>query len=186
MRALARIALASGISVTLNVIPDGALWTCHHVGLNGTNGGYTTNQIVDRSGAQWLKLSTDTNGTFLSITNGRVYDAASVDPHYYYFPSLMVNKAGDMVMGFSGSRSNAFIGAFYSWRAANGINSQPLVLRPGQGPFESSRWGDYSYTSLDPIDSLSFWTVQQYAGEDPFDNRWGTWISEILPNVPNP
>ncbi len=55
--------------------------------LFATNGGYTR-QSVDRAGAQWLKLSTDTNGNFLSLTNGRVYDAASVDPRYYYFPSL--------------------------------------------------------------------------------------------------
>jgi hypothetical protein len=93
------------------------------VGLDGTNGTYTgdgSGTTVDRSAAQWLKLSTDTNGNFLSITNGRVYDPASVNPYWYYFPSLMVNRAGDMVTAFSGSHSNSFIGAFYSYRAADG------------------------------------------------------------------
>jgi len=181
-----------GSRLMMAVIRDGALWTCHHVGLNGTDGIYTNDvsgTTVDRSGAQGLKLSTDTNGNFLSITNGRVYDPASVDPRYYYFPSLMVNRVGDMVMGFSGSRSNEFIGAYYSYRAADGtVPGQPFLLHPGQWPFTFiNRWGDYSYTSLDPVDGLSFWTVQQYAEDDSAsDNHWGTWISEILPNAPNP
>lgn len=170
------------------VIRAGALWTCQHIGLSGTNGTYASGQSVDRSGAQWLKLSTDTNGNFLSLTNGRVYDAASADPRYYYFPSLMVNRAGDMAMGFSGSKSNEFIGAFYSYRAADGTTpSQALLMHPGQGIFDhSSRWGDYSATTLDPLDGLSFWTVQQYAQDDPLDNLWGTWISEIVPNTLGP
>ncbi len=179
-----------GSRLMMAVIRDGALWTCQQVGLSGTNGTYTGNTTgtnVDRSGAHWLKLTTDTNGNFLTLTNGRIYDARSVDPHYYYFPSLMMNKAGDMVMGFSGSRSNAFIGAFYSYRTVDGITPpQALLLHAGRGPFDGNRWGDYSFTSLDPIDGLTIWTVQQYMEQDPENEKWGTWISEIVPDVPNP
>ncbi|HEY0550327.1 MAG TPA: LamG-like jellyroll fold domain-containing protein [Verrucomicrobiae bacterium] len=178
----------TGSRLMMAFIHDGALWTCHHVGLSGTNGTYSggaTGTNVDRSAAQWLKISTDTNGNFLSLTNGRVFDRSRTTPYYYYFPSLAVNQAGDMVMGFSGSRTNGYIGAFYSYRAANGtVPNAPLVLKPGLGPFDSFRWGDYSYTTVDPVDGLTFWTVQQYAGDDPDANPWGTWISEIVPDVP--
>ncbi len=93
-----------------------------------------------------------------------------------------------MVMGFSGSKSNDFIGAFYSYRAADGATPNGVSLaHGGQGPYDfSSRWGDYSATSLDPIDDLTFWTVQQYMEQDPASEKWGTWISEIAPSVPNP
>jgi len=37
-----------------------------------------------------------------------------------YFPSLMVNCAGDMVMGFSGSSATNYISAYYTWRLNNG------------------------------------------------------------------
>ncbi len=179
----------TGSRLMMAFIRDGALWTCHHVGLSGTNGTYSggvTGTNVDRSAAQWVKISTDTNGNFFSITNGRVFDSSSSPtPFYYYFPSLAVNQAGDMVMGFSGSRSNGYIGAFYSYRAANGATpNAPLVLKPGLGPFDSFRWGDYSYTTIDPVDNLTFWSIQQYAGDDPDANPWGTWISEIAPDVP--
>jgi len=66
-----------------------------------------------------------------------VYDAASADPNYYYFPSLTVNKAGDTAMGFSASRSNEFIGTFWWYRAADGTTpGHPLILHPSQGPYE--------------------------------------------------
>jgi hypothetical protein len=106
----------------------------------------------------------------------------------------MVNKNADMVIGFSGSRSNSFIGAFYGYLAADGrIPHSPLILNTGHGVYAPpgttllARWGDYSYTTLDPIDSLTFWTVQQYADEDLEDHqKWGTWISEIVPDVLTP
>ena len=63
----------TGSRLMMAVIRDGALWTCHHVGLSGTNGSYSGNATgtnVDRSAVQWLKLTTDTNGNFLSVTNG--------------------------------------------------------------------------------------------------------------------
>ena len=180
----------TGSRLMMAVIRDGALWTCHHVGLSGTNGSYSgdaTGTNVDRSGAQWLKLTTDTNGNYLTITNSRYFDTNSIAPYWYYFPSVMVNKVGDMVAGFSGSRSNGYIGAFYSYRAAGGTNANQLrVLQSGKGRFNSNRWGDYSYTSLDPIDSLSFWTIQQYAEDDELDNTWGTRGGQIVPSAVPP
>jgi hypothetical protein len=190
---LSGLLTATGSRLMMAVIRDGALWTCHHVGVDTTNGTYTGNASgtsVDRTAAQWLKLSTDTNGNFLSLTNGRFYDHASVNPYYYYFPSVMVNRVGDMVAGFSGSHSNSFIGAFYSYRAADGTTANnAATLDSGRGPYlNSGRWGDYSYTTLDPVDRLTFWTVQQYADDTNVhpNNVWGTIISEIIPNVPSP
>ncbi len=179
-----------GSCAMATVIRDGLLWTCQHIGLSNTNGSYTgdaTGTNVDRAGAQWFKLSIDTNGSFVSLTNGRVYDSASNAPYWYYYPSLMANRASDMVMGFSGSRSNGFIAAFFWYLAGSGTTpNQPLVLRPGFGPSPNNRWGDYSYTSLDPTDELGFWTAQPYGETNAEVNQWGTWLSEILPRAPDP
>ncbi len=43
--------------------------------------------------------------------------------------------------------------------------------RPGDpgGP-EGRRWGDYSYTSLDPIDDMTMWTIEEFC--DATDS-WG-------------
>ena len=142
---------------------------------------------MDRSGLQWLKLSVDAEGGTLSYSaHGRVYDPASTNPFYYYYPSLMVNGAGDMVMGFSGSNATNYIGAFYTWKpAAGSTTAVPRLIQVGGTGFLSSRWGDYSATTLDPTDDCSFWTVQEYADPsvDPGgDWPWATVIAEIRPN----
>ncbi len=98
-----------------------------------------------------------------TVDHRRVYDsAAASSPYFYYSPSLMVNSAGDMVMGFSGSRDTEHIGAFYTGRRANGTQpNKPILIQAGRSYFDYFWWGDYSYTSLDPNDGLSFWTIQQ-------------------------
>lgn len=48
-------------------------------------------------------------------------------------------------------------------------------------PYNANRFGDYSYTSLDP-DGLTFWTIQEYAEAqyvNTFQSAWGTRIGAI-------
>ena len=45
-----------------------------------------------------------------------------------------------------------------------------------------NRWGDYSYTSLDPNDDMSLWTIQEYAKSPA--NTWGTYVVELLSPSP--
>ena len=84
-----------------------------------------------------------------------------------HFPSLKVNCNGDMVMGFSGSSSNNYIGAYYSWLfCGSSASTAPFTIRPGTIYYGfGDRWGDYSYTSVDPADDWSFWTTQEYADQ---------------------
>jgi hypothetical protein len=175
-----------GSRLAMPVIRNGFLWTCHAVGLSGTNGTYlgdNSGTNVDRSAMQWFKLQISPDGTALSLSDhGRVFDPAPTNAWWYYFPSLTVNCAGDMVAGFSGSSATNYIGAFYTWRLANGSAlANPRVLQAGTHKNGSPRWGDYSATTLDPTDDWSFWTVQEYAGSTRF-NSWVTVIAKIRPN----
>ncbi len=160
------------------------LWVCQHVGLAGMNGTYSGNETgstVDRSAIQWLKLQLNSTGTPLThAAHGRIYDTAATIPYYYLMPSLMLNTNGEMVIGFSGSKSTEYIGAFYVGRLADGTPSgSPILVQAGRANFSSSGgyWGDYSYTSIDP-DGITFWTVQEYAGS-PAGANWGTWAATI-------
>ena len=78
----------------------------------------------------------------------------------------MVNSIHDVVIGFSGSSCNSYIGAYYSWRKSPPARrwKGPVLIHAGEDYFENSRWGDYSCTSLDPEDG-TIWTVQEYARE---------------------
>jgi len=179
---------AVGSRLAMTVIRNGFLWTCQGIGLSGTNGVYSGTN-VDRTGAQWFRLGVDAIGGNLNYNaHGRIYDnKAATNATYYYFPSLMVNCAGDMVAAFSGSSATNYIGAYYSWRLAGGVTIEtPRVIQAGLTNYivSSGRWGDYTATTLDPSDDWSFWTVQEYAGGivlDPDEPSWRTVISRLRP-----
>src|SRR5207245_3485167 len=40
-------------------------------------------------------------------------------------------------------------------------------------PRPANRWGDYTYTSLDPCDDMSMWTTQEYVAGSVFNADWG-------------
>ena len=102
-------------------------------------------------------------------------------------PSLAVNINGDLVIGFSGSSANDYIGAYFTGKLNNGASPVvPIRYFAGKDWFSNPQdfvWGDYSYTSLDP-DGLTIWTIQEYAETQYssfFANAWGTRIAAISP-----
>jgi hypothetical protein len=185
-----RIGLEASSALSMTTIRNGALWTSHAVGLSGTNGIYEPGKAVDRSAVQWLKTSADAaTGSLSYITHGRVYDRTnSTNAFYYYFPSLAVNCAGDMVVGFSGSSATSYISAYCSWRLANGSTlAMPHLIRAGTVYYGDARGGDYSATTPDPTDPWAFWTVQAYSHPAGYDDLggglpWVTVISRIRPD----
>lgn len=173
--------------------------SCPHVGLDSLGGNYDgiPSWTVTRSVAQWFKLQVGSGGHSYS-SHGRIYDSAASNPYWYHCPSLNVNAAGDLVAGFSGSRATEYIGAFFRGRKANGTwMTRPALVQAGRAyhaqypstPPEMVRWGDYSFTCVDP-DGTRFWTVQEYAEVDPqrpvepnnpVANAWGTWVTSVQP-----
>jgi hypothetical protein len=165
-----------GSKLLTSIIRNGYLWTCHHVGSDGSDGAYH-GSTVNRSAVQWFKLQVAA-GTLTYSAHGRIYDSASSNPYWYHFPSLNVNAAGDIVLGFSGSRTTEYIGAFWHMRKANGSwVARPALIQAGRAAYINDRWGDYSATTIDPNDG-SFWTVQEHANA-PQGPNWSTWISQI-------
>jgi hypothetical protein len=178
-----------GSRLMMATIRNDILWTCQAVGLSGTNGTYAgdaSGTNVDRSAIQWLALGISPDATTLTLADhGRIFDPAATNAGWYYFPSLAVNCAGDMVTGFSGSSATNYIGCFYSWRLANGVMlDKPRTIQLGTIADNNPgfRWGDYSATTLDPTDDWSFWTVQEYASQVGVIEQWGTAVSKIRPN----
>jgi hypothetical protein len=61
------------------------LWTCQHVGLDGTDGVYdggASGSSVDRSAVQWLRLHIAAGGASLSLAlRHRIRDDASSNPY---------------------------------------------------------------------------------------------------------
>jgi hypothetical protein len=147
------------------VYRDGSIWTAHAVSQSG------------RSSARWYEL--DPVGLSV-LQSGTISDGT----RHYFFPSISVNSAGDVVMGFSGSHANEYAGAWYTGRKASdtpGVMAAPVLYRAGNAPQNNidsagrNRFGDYSLTVTDPSDG-TFWTVQEYGHST---NVWGTHIAQL-------
>jgi hypothetical protein len=112
-----------------------------------------------------------------------------------FFPSIAANLAGVVVIGFNGCSRGTYISCFamagqtvagmttFGGRVllhASTVNYHDLYEQ--LGITSTSRWGDYSATSVDPTDPNRFWTIQMYASSSYI---WATQISELI-TVPLP
>ncbi|MBI4169984.1 MAG: hypothetical protein HY510_08615, partial [Acidobacteria bacterium] len=165
------------------VLRNGRLWTTHNVDdLADATAGKTV--------VAWYEINPGlANG---SGTNGPVQQGRVGDPsRWYYYPSIAVNADGCAALGFSGSDASTFASGYYTSRKPTdpaGTMEPVGLLKAGVASYYkdfgagSNRWGDYSATSIDPVDDRTFWTIQEYAetqvgGACPTvdTGRWGTW-----------
>jgi uncharacterized repeat protein (TIGR01451 family) len=98
-----------------------------------------------------------------------------------YMPSLAVDRAGDLALGYSASSATLMPAIRYAGRlSTDPLNTLPqtetsLVEGTGaQTGTNLTRWGDYSAMSLDP-DGCTFWYTNQY-----FVTTGGDWQTRIV------
>ncbi|GEM_PF-2206588 len=177
------------VRLLMSVIRNNRLWTSRNGGLNSSG----TVTGPDRTGCEWFEINV-ASGTPTSVQSGRVYDSAASNPRFYYFPAIMVNGQGHAAMGFSGSKSNEFVSAYFTGRLVDdstGTMGVVELLKAGEASYTQldganpprNRWGDYTYSTLDPTDDMTLWTIQEYAASG-VANNWATWNSELHSPAP--
>jgi hypothetical protein len=117
-----------------------------------------------------------------------------------YFPSILRNAGGDIVVGFSISSPRLHASSGYATRAAGDPAGQmrpAALLAKGTDYYlrrfggTANRWGDYSGTALDPSDG-GFWVYNQHAiGRGTItatlqDGRFGTTWGRVDANAAVP
>ncbi len=168
------------------VYRNGYLWTTHTV----ANSANTKTEVA------WYQINpADARLSFpygTPVQQGNISDAN----RWYYYPSIAVNSKGDVGIGFSGSSTSEYAGAYYTARNSSdaaGTMQAVGLLKSGLAPYyktfrgSQNRWGDYSATVVDPDDNLTFWTVQEYANTpNAVDDLWGTWWGKFALSAKNP
>lgn len=158
------------------VFRNGRLWTTHSAGLPvGT---------ADRTASFWYEINPGAMPSPI-VQSGYVDNGAGT---HFFFPSIAVNANNDAALGFSYSDATQYVEAAYTGRESTdtaGTMGTRTTCKAGEDSyvkdFDSGRirWGDYSATVVDPVDDLTFWTLQEYAetdvGSEEFHDRWGTW-----------
>ncbi len=169
------------------VYRNGEIWYTQSVGLpTGT---------FARVSTQWTRL----DGSGAVLDGGRIDDPTATSSNggrWYTYPSVSVNSAGDMLSGFTKLESDGYAGGAYAMRLsgdAAGTTQDPVVFKDGEDYYDKAssgrtRWGDYSHVAVDPLDDISFWTMQEYArpraAPTVFSTtaKWGTWVAKVAPS----
>jgi hypothetical protein len=162
--------------VNVSVGPGGSvnLWTSLDAAVNPTGGTAT------KDGAAWFEISTSAGRV---IRQG--YVAASGNASLLY-PAVYAARNGTATMVYTITSPTLNPSAAFSVLGRPGIE----IVGPGSGPhfsfsdappFNSPRWGDYSWAAPDP-ESSQIWMATEYIPPtsewDGFDN-WGTYIFAV-------
>ena len=171
---------------------SGRLWTAHAIGVN--SGGTTTTPT--RNASRWYELQNLT-GTPTVVQQGTVFDPATSTPKFFWMPTIMVSGQGHTAIGFStaGTNNSANAGTTGRWASDTlGTMQTPASYEytasstaynpPGDsGGAFGRRWGDYSFTSLDPEDDMTMWTIQEFCDAT---NSFGVRAAKLLAPPPPP
>ncbi len=133
-------------------------------------------RVGSYSGVRYLAISTQTNS---ALTDMVVGDAS----HYHTYPALAVSQDDDVLLTYSKSSANMYMGAYYTIIPANtGIPSESIELQSGKGNYVKTfsgtrnRWGDYSGAWTDPSDPDNFFMFTEYVDAT---NTWGCWLGGV-------
>jgi hypothetical protein len=154
------------------VVINGKIWYAHTIFQPATN--------PTICGISWC--STNLNGEVQM--NGTIFGGV-----YRYYPSIAVNRSEDVLIGYTVSSAGRYASAAYAYRIAAdpwGQVRNEYAFQEGLDYYfkafsgTRNRWGDYSVSTLDPVNQ-TLWTVQQYAElrQGGTTSRWATQWAQV-------
>jgi hypothetical protein len=178
-------------------IRNGRLWTAHNIRVNTSGVANTGPQ--SREAVRWYELngirSTDNGGVPIVVQSGTIFNSAVTlaTSRQFSIPSVMVSGQGHAALGFTTTGTPFRIDAATNGRLVGDVlgTTQAVGLYtasstaynpPGDpGGASGRRWGDYSFTSLDPLDDMTMWTIQEYCNGP---NTYGARVAKLLAPPP--
>ena len=130
------------------------------------------------AGIRYLAIDVEDNSVFYELTMG-------TSEHYHIYPAIAVNVNEDVILSYSRSSANEYVGAYYTViPAATALPTGSFELQSGKDNYVvdyssgRNRWGDYMGAAVDPADDFSFWVYSEYVESK---NRWGAWVGAVRP-----
>jgi len=133
------------------------------------------------AGIRWFELRNVTSGSE-SVFQESTYQP---DTTWRWMGSIAQDQSGDMALGFSASSTTVFPSVRSAGRLvgdpANTLAQGETNMFTGLGSQSgtSSRWGDYSAMSIDPVDDCTFWYTQEYYPAGTTSFNWRTRIASF-------
>jgi hypothetical protein len=171
---------------------NGQIWTAHNIGVNAS--GTATSGAARRAAVRWYRLGNIASPSTPNVVeSGTIFDSAGSNPVHHWIPSIMVSGQGHAAVGYSTAGNNNFANAATSGRLSgdaagttraevNYTNTSSSYNPPSDpGGAAGRRWGDYSYTSLDPLDDMTMWTIQEFCDAS---NSYGVRVAKLAAPPP--
>ncbi len=136
-------------------------------------------EVNNLAAIQWFRVRAADN---VLLESGTITDP-TLD---LFYPSIAANTNGAVVIACNGSSISTYVSCYAALgRTVNGVTTfgSLALLKAGSasyhapGSTRTSRWGDYSATSVDPADPTHFWTIQAYPSSR---SAWSTQVIELL------
>ncbi|NQU10232.1 hypothetical protein HQ590_05550, partial [bacterium] len=132
---------------------------------------------TEHAGPRWFELRRLPGGAWdLYQEQTLAPDVGEPDFIHRWMGSAAMNLDGDLALGYSISSSTTFPSIAYSGRRATDPrgtlpDGEHLLIAGTASQTATSRWGDYSAMSVDPVDDGTFWYTQEFI---PDDGNWDT------------
>src|SRR4051794_36243792 len=179
------------------MIRNGRLWAAHNFTV--TNAGVARTAAASRNPTRWYE-SQNLTTTPTVVQSGTVFDNAATRAaaRQYWIPSVVVTGQGHSVIGMTmaGTPVGAtpvFVGRL-SGDTLGTMTGPPTVAavtygtttanyNPPSDPggTQGRRWGDYSFTVVDPLDDMTVWTIQEY---NQASNSYAVRVGKLLAPPP--
>jgi|Deesub1362A_J573_1020465.scaffolds.fasta_scaffold00162_33 hypothetical protein len=134
---------------------------------------------TDHAGIRWYELR-KTNGSWSIHQQGTF----APDSHNRWMGSIAMDGDGNIALGYSISSNTMYPSIGYVGRlSTDPLGTLPqgegiIILGGGSQTHSSSRWGDYSSMSVDPVDDCTFWYTQEYY-QTTSSSGWQTRIASF-------
>ena len=144
------------------------------------NAGVASTAAASRNATRWYEFQNLTTTPTL-VQSGTVFDNAATRAaaRQYWIPSVVVTGQGHAVLGFTMAGTPVGATPAYVGRLAGDtlgtMTGPPTVAAVTYGTTTANynppsdpggaagrRWGDYSFTVVDPLDDMTVWTIQEY------------------------
>ncbi len=151
------------------------IWRSGHLWTSASAACVPVGDSVSRSCAHLIEVDTATSTKLQDIMFG-------APGEYYSWPAIRTDASSDLYVSLTHTNSTIFAEA----RSAGRLASDPpntmtgsSLLRVGEVPHTSGRWGDYLGAAVDPSFPECVWLVGEYAKDTPYtsDWDWGTYIA---------
>jgi hypothetical protein len=168
------------------VMRNGRLWTAHSIGVANTGIAGNSNT---RNAVRWYEVQ-NLNATPSVVQAGTIFDPSAA-AEYYWNPSLNISGQGYIAIGFSHAGASSRLDAGTSgrlpgdaagtMRTVSMMTTSSFAYNPTGDTRSPKRWGDYSFTCVDPDDDMTMWTIEQFCDAS---NSYGSHVRQLLAPPP--